>query len=95
MNVDNDLLEDIKTKMHYEHISDLRNIARDARENLESVLLLINPCDYSVKQWQELSHYLFPKLCIQLPSDAKKLRDNIVLAIVEYKKIIRQISEGA
>lgn len=82
-----DILKDIKQKMCCENISELRNINKDIDENLDLLLLIIDPKEYSVEQWQELSRYLFPKLQVDLPNDVHQLRDNLVLAIRTYREI--------
>lgn len=89
-----DIFEDLREKMNYDNISDLRIMSKNVERNLDSVLLLIDPEEYSPEQWQELSHYLFPYLKVSLPSDSTKLRNNIIMAAVDYRLIVNRISRN-
>lgn len=89
-----DIFEDLRDKMNYEKNSDLRIMSRNVERNLDSVLLQIDPEEYSPDQWQDLSRYLFPYLKVPLPSDSTKLRNNIIMATVDYRLIINRISRN-
>ena len=86
-----DIFKDLRKKMNYANISDLRIMGKNIERNLDLVLLLIDAEEYPPQPWQDLSRYLFPHLEVPLPTDSKHLRDNIIMAIVDYRILIEQI----
>lgn len=86
------LFEDVQKQMNYASISDLRNMSSNVANHLDAVLLRIDPADYDREQWQDFSRYLFPNLKVPLPSDSKEMRRNLIMAAVDYRRLMDQIS---
>lgn len=85
------LLDDLKEKMGCASVSAFRNINKNIENNLDYVLLGFNANDYDVKQWESLTHYIFPNAQIDVVADSTQLRNSLILAIYEYRKLKEQI----
>jgi hypothetical protein len=86
-----DLFERVKSILHYEYISDLRDLNRNIENDLDLVLLQLDPASFEAFQWRAFIHYLFPNVQIDPSATSSQLRNSLVLAIYEYKQMRNQI----
>ena len=85
------LFDVLKEKMQYDYISDLRDMNKNIDGGLDYVLLSIDANDYDANQWRDLTNYLFPRARIEILAEAEELRNALILAIYEYRKLKDQV----